>query len=234
MTTFQLTTIEERIQYAFDDKQLLEEALRHASYVNESGRDDWSDNERLEFLGDAVLNLVISHILMQRHPGLNEGDLSRLRANLVNESKLAEVARGLGLGDFLKLGKGEIQTLGREKNSILADSFEALLAAVYLDGGLDTVSRIIELRMMPIIDQAGTMSQQHDHKSRLQELVQAERGCIPTYELTRENGPDHDKTFWVRLRAHDVTTEGVGKSKKGAEQDAARKALDIFQKKRNV
>jgi ribonuclease III len=228
-----LKRIEERIHYRFANTRLLEEAMRHASFVNESGREDWRDNERLEFLGDAVLNLIVSHLLMQNHPGLKEGDLSRMRANLVNDSVLAAAARGLSLGDFIRLGKGEIQTRGREKNSILADAFEALLAAVYLDGGLDAASEIVRSSVMSVIHHAGSISQQPDDKSRLQELVQARQGGVPVYELIREEGPDHDKTFWVRLRAEDILTEGTGKSKKGAEQDAAHKALGVLLKKKN-
>jgi ribonuclease III len=225
-----LKKIEERIHYRFTDTRLLEEAVRHASFVNESGREDWRDNERLEFLGDAVLNLIVSHLLMQNHPDLREGDLSRMRANLVNDSVLADAARGLALGDFICLGKGEIQTGGQEKNSILADAFEALLAAVYLDGGLDGATEIVRSCLMPLLHPAGSISQQADDKSRLQELVQARQGGVPVYELIREEGPDHDKTFWVRLRAKDILTEGTGKSKKGAEQDAAHKALKILLK----
>ena len=148
MSINDLHEIEEKLCYHFTSIDLLEEALRHSSYVNEQIDTDLRDNERLEFLGDAVLNLVIGHILMQRNPDLKEGDLSRIRANLVNEAQLARIARWVDLGSFIMLGKGEIQTQGREKNSILADTFEALLAAVYLDGGFDAAFKIIETNIL--------------------------------------------------------------------------------------
>ena len=220
--------IEQRLQYAFRDKALLQEALRHSSYVNELADPHLRDNERLEFLGDAVLNLSVGHILMRRYPDLNEGDLSRSRANLVNESQLAQMARSLELGAYIQLGKGEIQTHGREKNSILADSFEALLAAVYLDGGFDAAFKIIETNFLALIDHFHSTANTHDYKSQLQEIVQVGNGEMPDYCVIRENGPDHDKTFWVALKVRDIEAQGIGKSKKSAEQDAAKKALEIL------
>ncbi len=217
--------IEHQLQYEFKDKSLLAEALRHSSYVNEMAGANLRDNERLEFLGDAVLNLVIGHLLMQFSPDLKEGDLTRSRASLVNESRLAAIARELGLGAYLQLGRGEIQTNGREKNSLLADAFEALMAALYLDGGFEAAFRIIKSRFLPLIEHLHTSA---DAKSRLQERVQVEHGVIPTYRVIREEGPDHDKTFWVKLTVLDIETEASGKSKKAAEQQAAQKALDIL------
>ncbi|MGD8883539.1 MAG: ribonuclease III domain-containing protein, partial [Desulfobacterales bacterium] len=134
--------IENKLEYEFRSKELLDEALRHSSFVNEQPDADLRDNERFEFLGDAVLNLIVGHILMERYPNLKEGDLSRIRANLVNESQLAIIARAIDLGAFIRLGKGEIQTHGSEKNSILAGAFEALIAAVYLDGGFKVAFKI--------------------------------------------------------------------------------------------
>ena len=221
--------IEKRIQYKFKDKNLLHEALRHSSYVNEIADPHLRDNERLEFLGDAVLNLTVGHILMQNYPDIKEGDLSRSRANLVNESQLAETARSFNLGAYILLGKGEIQTQGREKNSILADAFEALMAAIYLDGGFDAAYKIIEKKFQPLIEQLDTADSSYDYKSRLQEWVQVGHGVIPNYSIIREDGPDHDKTFWVALKVIDIETEGSGKSKKAAEQDAARKALELLE-----
>jgi ribonuclease-3 len=220
--------IEQRLHYEFNDKDLLQEALRHSSYVNELVDPQLRDNERLEFLGDAVLNLIIGHILMQRYPELKEGDLSRSRANLVNETRLARIARSFELGSFIQLGKGEIQTLGREKNSILADTFEALMAAIFLDGGFDTAYQIIKTNFQPLIAHLDTTANNLDYKSQLQEKVQVEHGVMPEYNIIREDGPDHDKTFWVSLKVLDIDTQGSGKSKKAAEQDAARRALDIL------
>ena len=220
--------IEKRLQYEFIDKSLLLEALRHSSYVNEISDPDLRDNERLEFLGDAVLNLTIGHILMHNYPDIKEGDLSRSRANLVNESQLAETARSFKLGDYILLGKGEMHTQGREKNSILADAFEALMAAIYLDGGYDAAYKIIENKFQPLMEQLDAADNNYDYKSRLQERAQVEHGVIPDYKIVREDGPDHDKTFWVALEAIGIHTEGNGKSKKAAEQDAARKALELL------
>jgi ribonuclease III len=222
--------IEQNLHYRFNAKSLLEEALRHSSFVNEQEDPDLRDNERLEFLGDAVLNLIIGHILMQRYPELKEGDLSRTRANLVNESKLAKIARSIDLGSYIRLGKGEIQTKGSEKNSILADTFEAIIAAIYLDGGFDAVFRIIEANFLPFLNSHHPAGDHHDYKSKLQELAQEQQGAIPQYTVIREEGPDHDKTFWIALKVFDIEAQGSGKSKKTAEQDAARQAIEILKK----
>lgn len=224
------TEIEKNLHYQFNSRELLEEALRHSSFVNEQADPDLRDNERLEFLGDAVLNLIIGHILMQRYPELREGDLSRTRANLVNELQLATIARSIDLGSYIRLGKGEIQTKGDEKNSILADTFEAIIAAIYLDGGFDAAFRIIEANFLPLLDSHPSDSNYHDYKSTLQELAQEQQGTIPQYTVIREEGPDHDKTFWIALKVFDIEAQGTGKSKKMAEQDAARKALEILNK----
>jgi ribonuclease III len=222
--------IEQKLGYQFNSRDLLEEALRHSSYVNEQPDSELRDNERFEFLGDAVLNLIVGHILMERYPDLKEGDLSRTRANLVNENHLAIMARSIELGAALLLGKGEIQTNGIEKNSILAGAFEALMAAVYLDGGFKAAFKIIENNFVPFLDKIYPTIDNYDYKSRLQEWVQEKHGSIPGYQVVREEGPDHAKTFWVSVKVFDIETEGTGKSKKAAEQDAARKALEILNK----
>jgi ribonuclease III len=200
--------------------------------VNEQPDSGLRDNERFEFLGDAVLNLIVGHILMERYPNLNEGDLSRIRANLVNESQLAIIARSIDLGTSIRLGKGEIQTQGREKNSILAGAFEALLAAIYLDGGFKVAFKIIERNFVPYLDSVNSAIDSYDYKSRLQEWAQEEQGAMPYYRVVREEGPDHDKTFWILVKVFDVESEGKGKSKKTAEQDAARNALEKLTKDR--
>ena len=223
--------VEQHLKYEFSNKDLLQKALRHSSYVNELADQNLKDNERLEFLGDAVLNLIIGHILMRSYPDIQEGELSRMRANLVNESQLAKMARSFELGAYIQLGKGEIQTLGREKNSILADTYEALAAAVYLDGGFDAAFRFIETNFLPLMDRLHSTANNYDYKSQLQEMVQVGHGAMPNYSIIREDGPDHDKTFWVTLKVLDAETQGTGKNIKTAEQDAARKALEILKEK---
>ena len=230
METKDPSGIEQQLQYEFRDKNLLVEALRHSSYVNELADSNLRDNERLEFLGDAVLNLIVGHILMHRYPDIKEGELSRSRANLVNESQLAEMARSFDLGAYIQLGRGEIQTQGREKNSILADTYEAIVAAVYLDGGFDAAFKIIEANFLQLINALHSAVNNYDFKSRLQEMLQVGQGSMQKYSIIREEGPDHDKTFWIELKAVDIETQGSGKNKKAAEQDAARKALEILEK----
>ncbi len=228
MTSTDLSELQQKLCYEFKNIDLLVESLRHSSFVNENLELDIQDNERLEFLGDAVLNLVVGHILMQRYPELNEGDLSKMRANLVNESQLASIAQEMNLGSYLQLGKGEIQTKGWEKQSILADTFEAVIAAVYLDGGFDAVFRIIDSHFSLVLDSVVMSTANHDYKSQLQELVQMKHQEMPVYTVIHESGPDHDKTFRVRLTVGEIQAEGEGKSKKAAEQDAARKGLELL------
>ena len=225
-----LAALENRLGYTFNDRELLREALRHRSWVNEQNTPLLRDNERLEFLGDAVVNLVVGHLLMRAQPDLKEGDLSRMRASLVNETHLATVARRLGLGDFIRLGRGETLTGGREKNSILADTFEAVAAALYLDAGFDAAFAILEAHFKEALKKLGELRLRDDYKSRLQEIAQETRGEIPRYRITGQIGPDHDKTFTAQLTVSGVTTEGQGKSKKQAEQDAARRAIRLLGK----
>jgi len=224
-----ISDLENRLSYEFRNKGLLHQALRHSSYVNEMIEEAFEDNERLEFLGDAVLSLIVGHTLMNLDPNLKEGDLSRIRANLVNESQLASVARKLSLGSYVLLGKGEMLSRGYKKNSILANTFEALVAAIYLDGGFERAFQIINRLYSGLIASIHAAAFNQDFKSRLQEYVQATQQNTPAYRIIREMGPDHDKTFVVGLRIDHLQTEGVGKSKKIAEQEAARKALDILQ-----
>ena len=223
-----LSEIEQKLQYCFKNKELLDEALRHSSFVNEQSDADMRDNECLEFLGDAVLSLVTGHTLMQRYPELKEGDLSRMRANLVNDSQLAAISRRLNLGAYMQLGKGEIHTKGREKSSILANALEAVIAAVYLDGGFDAAFNTIEENFSSLLNSINASSANHDYKSKLQEIVQTNKKMVPSYTVINESGPDHDKTFTVQLTVKELKTEGIGKSIKLAEQDAAKKALKIL------
>jgi len=221
--------LEKKLFYTFKNKSLLEEALRHSSYVNELAEASISDNQRFEFLGDAVLNLVISHMLMKQYPDLNEGDLTRMRACLVNESQLAFIARKIDLGFFLQLGKGELQTQGREKTSLLADTLEAVIAAVYLDAGFESVNNMIDSHFSQLIDSVSVSDKLQDYKSKLQEYVQTTHKTIPAYRIIDEKGPDHDKTFCVQVNVCEISTQGFGKSKKLAQQEAAKKALEALQ-----
>ena len=225
-----LTVLEQTLQYEFKNKGLLEESLRHSSFVNEQGQAVMRDNERLEFLGDAVLNLIVGHLLMSNFPDLHEGDLSRFRSHLVNEAQLAKVARKISLGSYITLGKGELQSDGQNKQSILADAFEALIAAIYLDGGFDAAFRIIQSRFLEQIRSNGIVLINHDYKSQLQEFIQTTHTSLPAYTVVSENGPDHDKTFRVQLKIDNFLAEGVGKSKKIAEQEAAGRALEMLRK----
>ncbi|WP_300667157.1 ribonuclease III [Desulfoluna sp.] len=226
-----LLQLETNLNYTFGDRSFLATALMHSSYVNEQGDTVPEDNERLEFLGDAVLNLVVGDALMHNFPELNEGNLSRMRSNLVNETQLAEIARQLDLGLFIRLGKGENQTNGRDKNSILSDVLEAVIAAVYLDGGFDASYRLISRHFKPLLSGVRPTRLNSDSKSLLQEYSQVHLKEIPRYRVVSEMGPDHDKTFQISLKTRDIETTGYGKSKKSAEQDAARIALDILKER---
>ncbi|MEW6553251.1 MAG: ribonuclease III [Actinomycetota bacterium] len=210
----------------FRDKELLQRALTHRSYAHEACFPPDATYERLEFLGDAVLDVVVSDHLYRKHPELNEGDLTRIRANLVNMSSLAETAREAGIGQYILLSKEEKADGGSEKASIIADALEALIGAVYLDRGLDEAGslclRLFEKRLEDAV--SGTLD--YDFKSRLQEMVVKEKGTLPRYRL-REEGPDHRKTFHaVVYIASEKMGQGSGSSKKEAEQAAAREALD--------
>lgn len=215
-----------RLGYRFADRRHLDESLNHSSYIHEHPELEMNNNERLEFLGDAVLNLVAGHLLMVRFPDVPEGELSRMRASLVNESQVALLARRLDLGEFIRLGKGEDLSGGKYKRSILADAYEALIAAVYLDGGYAEAFRILKTHLIPILEGMAAPTSNFDFKSRLQETAQGTLGEVPVYRLVDENGPDHDKVFTVEVCVANFCEEGTGKSKKMAEQDAARKALE--------
>jgi ribonuclease-3 len=215
-----------KMGYVFVEPDLLNQALTHASYVNEQPDMGIKDNERLEFLGDAVLDLAISQILMEAFEEATEGALSKLRAMVVDEAGLCRVALNLGLGNYIRLGKGEDQSGGREKPSILADTMEALLGALYLEVGFDKSLRIIRRLFSPILNRLMEGEVVHDFKSRLQEHTQQYLKSTPRYRLLEELGPAHDKTFRVEVTlAGRKLAEGEGKSKKEAEQNAAREAL---------
>jgi len=216
----------EILDYSFKNQELLTQALRHPSYVYEKDDPGVSDNQRLEFLGDAVINLAISHLLMESFPEMKEGDLSKHRASLVSESGLHSIALELELGDYLLLGKGEEQTNGRKKPSILTDALEALIGAIYLDGGFTDALRVIGGIFSPLLNRIGVGGSINDFKTELQEYSQESFQSTPEYRLERETGPDHNKTFYMAVYLKgNVLGRGEGKSKKEAEQRAAKEAL---------
>ncbi|MBI1910312.1 MAG: ribonuclease III [Deltaproteobacteria bacterium] len=222
-----LKEIERRISYSFKNRELLASAMTHKSYANEAHLALGQDNERLEFLGDTVLELVISELLMERFPDRTEGDLSKLRAAIVNEKQLADMARSLGLGNDLLLGKGEERTGGRTKNSLLADAYEALLGAIYKDRGFKKAAAFIRRHYRDSVPESPETVVYQDYKTLLQEKVQSFFKEAPRYRIAREYGPDHSKTFEVNLFIHEkLYGVGTGKSKKEAEQVAARMALE--------
>lgn len=219
--------LETRLGYTFKNRSLLENALTHSSYANEN-RSPLGSNERLEFLGDSILGMVTADYLYHEHPDLPEGDLTRTRAALVCEESLAEVAARLELGSYLKLGRGEANGGGRRRPSIQADAVEAVLAAVYLDGGLQEAAKLIRRF---ILEKETERSAYRDYKTALQELVQRESGQALTYRLTGESGPDHAKTFTMAVDLNGTPVgEGEGRSKKEAEQMAAKAAIQKLNK----
>ena len=222
-----LDILEKNIDYQFNDRSLLINALCHRSYLNENQKSCHSDNERLEFLGDAVLGLCIGHILMEKSPSKKEGELSKLRSNLVSEPALADMARSIDLGRFIKLGKGESLSGGGDKNSILSDAFEALVAAVFLDAGFDKTHGMVKAVFQYSIQRAVSSSNTMDYKSSLQEYAQEVFATTPQYTVVKEFGPDHDKRFEICLELVDIRATGIGKTKKAAEQDSAKNALKL-------
>jgi len=225
-----MVELEEKLHYTFRSKALLEEALNHSSYANEHRNAGVSSNERLEFLGDSILGFVTAEHLFKTYPQLPEGDLTRIRAALVCEQSLYEVARQLDLGKHLKLGKGEEAGGGRCRQSILADAVEAVFAAIYLDSDMASISEIIHRVLLDRAD-AHVVEERRDYKTALQELVQREEGRTLTYRMAGESGPDHNKTFLFEVLIDGVPAgQGSGHSKKEAEQFAAKDALKKLEK----
>lgn len=222
-----MKTLEKSLGYQFHDPALLEEALRHSSYANEHRGDNVFSNERLEFLGDSVLGFVTAEYLFAKHPTAPEGELTRIRALLVCEDSLHEVAQRLKLGEYLKLGHGEESCGGRTRPSILADATEAVFAAVYLDGGIRAASELIHRVLLDKEREEAAEAKRRDYKTKLQELVQRTPNQVLTYRMTGEQGPDHDKVFSFAVLLNDtVVGTGEGRSKKEAEQMAAKDALE--------
>jgi ribonuclease-3 len=223
MSEHNLETLEEKLGYRFRNRVLLEEALTHRTFVNETG--GGKDNQRLEFFGDAVLDFLLSDILMQQFPTSREGELTRMRATLVDEPGLATIAASFDLGSYLRLGRGEEKGGGRQKRSLLADAFEALIAAIYLDGGLEPVRGIVDATFRPLLS-SGEFLAGRDFKTDLQERARLARGELPRYQLKEVSGPDHDRRYTVEIYlGQELMGEGIGRSKKEAEQAAAKAAM---------
>ncbi len=221
-----LNELEKEIGYTFSNQDLLSQALAHKSWAVEQGKGT-PDNERLEFLGDAVLELVISDLIFRKYAQKHsEGDMTRMRASLVNESQLASLARKLGIGQCMRLGRGEEKSGGSTKPSLLSDALEAVIGAIYLDGGFDAAFNFIRDIFGSLIETAPE-ALARDYKSRLQELIQGQHHTVPSYQVENITGPDHSREFHVSLSVDGtVLSHGSGRSKKEAEQKAARRALE--------
>ncbi len=222
-----LAALQQTLGISFNDPSLLEQALVHSSYVNEKPGIASASNERLEFLGDAVLGLVVAEKLYQDFPYSTEGEMTKLRAALVCRDTLARMARTIKLGDYLYLGKGEEASGGRRKPANLAGALEAMIAAIFLDQGSTTTREVILRLFNEELQRVASRGARVDYKSQLQELIQAREQQTPAYQLVEAMGPDHDRRFTIEVRAGDtVLGKGSGKSKKAAETEAARSALE--------
>lgn len=222
-----LKTLQHNLHYTFKRPELLQTALCHSSYINEC-RDCVKSNERLEFLGDAVVNLAIAQLIMEMAPDWREGKLSSIRAVLVNEKGLADVAAQLGLPQMLVLGKGEEHDGGREKESLIADAMEAVFAAVFLDSDYETVREVVRRVFGTRPQDAMDKKHSRDYKTMLQEYLQNKKNPLPSYEIVDVSGPDHKRNFTIRLHINDIFFDGSGSNKKRAQQEAAQKAIQYF------
>lgn len=226
---YTLDVLENRIGYHFRNIALLKQALTHSSFTNEQKINKTQDYERLEFLGDAVLELVSSEFLYREHPGVPEGKLTKMRASMVCEPALAFCAKDLELGKFIRLGKGEESTGGRERDSITSDAMEAVIGAIYLDGGMESAKSFINRFILSDLDNKVLF---YDSKSNLQELIQGSLKKEFHYEVLQESGPEHDKTFVVEVLMDQISIgKGTGRTKKAAEQQAAYEALLMLRDK---
>lgn len=226
-----LMELEKIIGYQFNNTNNLKEAITHRSFANEHRNHQMKDNERLEFLGDAILDLIISKYLFDKYPVMPEGDLSKVRASIVCEGSLAKTARNIDLGAFILLGKGEEMTGGRTRNSILADAFEAVTGAIFVDGAFEDVVKFLQTTLIENVDSLSVEDLYTDYKTILQEDIQKESMQPLHYEVVDEKGPDHDKDFYVAVYHGELCLgKGIGKSKKEAEQQAAKTALKALEK----
>jgi ribonuclease III len=226
MEAQELEKFEQKIGVTFSNKDLLQQAFVHRSYINENKEKGLNHNERLEFLGDAVLELVVTDFLFKKYSNKHEGDLTSYRSALVNTNTLSDVADGLGVNDFLMLSKGESQDNGRARLFILANTYEAIVGAIYLDQGYDIAKSFIEKTIFPLTDEIVEKELWKDSKSRLQEVAQEKLSTTPRYQVLKESGPDHERIFTVGVYFKDeLIAQGKGGSKQEAEQDAATAAL---------
>jgi len=222
------TKFEEASGITFKNKELLRRAFTHRSYLNENRDLESSHNERLEFLGDAVLELMVTEYLFEKYPDSTEGDLTAYRASLVNAITLSEVAQKIGVNDFLLLSKGEAKDIGKARQYILANTIEAIIGAIYLDQGYDTAKYFISKNLFHLIDKIVAEQSWIDAKSKFQEKAQEKAGLTPLYKSLKEEGPDHDKKFTIGVYlGKELIAEGIGMSKQEAEQVAAKKALEV-------
>ncbi len=225
--------LEAKLQYQFKDPAILQLALSHKSHANEGRKKGQTKadfvllhNERLEFLGDSVLGLIITDLLCERFPQADEGRLSKMRSSLVKEETLAQLSRSMGFGQYILLGKGEDSTQGRDKDSILSSTYEALLGAIYLDGGFSAAFHSARTHFHELLEAAYTLGAQHDTKTQLQEICQSRFRRSPMYKVVSEAGPDHEKEFEVMVSIGEFERYGKGRNKKEAEQNAARFLLE--------
>jgi ribonuclease-3 len=222
----QFSDFEKKIKVVFKDKKLLKQAFTHRSYINENPAASLSHNERLEFLGDAVLELIVTDFLYKKYPHYDEGELTALRSALVNALIISEIASKIGMNDYLLLSKGEAKDFGKARQYILANTYEALVGAMYLDQGYDTVNKFVAKNLLPKTEEIVNKKLWRDAKSLVQEKAQEFVSATPAYKVLNESGPDHDKHFTVGIYFKtDLIAEGKGKSKQEAEQKAAEAAL---------
>jgi ribonuclease-3 len=224
---FELQAVQETIGIQFQDGRILQQAFLHSSYINENPGFASGDNERLEFLGDALLSFIVAEELYDRFPDFGEGKLTQIRASLIRQETLVDIAMDLGLGNYLLLGRGEESTGGRQKQTNLADSLESLIGAIYLDQGFDTVKKFVLDKLAGKFEQINIDGIGQNYKALLQELTQAKHKLLPSYNVEETSGPDHDRRFVVRVTLGDKSlASGSGKTKKAAEMEAARLALE--------
>lgn len=222
----QLNELEDQLKLQFKNKELLRNAFIHRSYLNEHSEEKIGNNERLEFLGDAVLSFVVSEYIFEKYPSHPEGDLTNFRASIVNAKILSNIAQELGLGEYLFLSRGEEATGGRSRQYLLANTFEALLGAIYLDLGIDQASEFVKKYLLPRLENIIEKELYKDYKSKFQEIAQEQRNVTPLYRIIKEEGPDHEKQFTTAVViGEEVIAQGYGRSKQEAEQEAAKAAL---------
>lgn len=229
----ELNNLERELNLKFKNKETLRNAFIHRSYLNEHSEEELGNNERLEFLGDAVLSFIVSEYIYNKYPNHPEGDLTNFRASIVNAKVLSQIAQSLNLGEYLFLSRGEEATGGRSRQYLLANTFEALLGAIYLDQGMGEASKFVHKNLLPILADIVENQLYKDYKSKFQEIAQEQKGVTPVYRIIKEEGPDHEKEFTTGVYiGEELISQGVGRSKQQAEQEAARSGLAKWDKTR--